>query len=205
MKAHTFTDTRILIIHGRKSHCGCICVCGRWCGFQIFPISVSVKCSVPNYASQQCFLEVTNFGRAQRCYSKDEVCHPVRWGTVRHSLNMSSVCSTILRHVSMCIIGLLQRISNTVMASCIGPSELVLLSSLAEVVVYLPSKDIVGNDVSPWIFLIWMIFLRHESVHTFGLPRDFRYCAYLSLCSSDSCVRVCVCICIRLYVTPIVS
>jgi hypothetical protein len=191
MKAHTFTDTRMLIIHGRKSHCGCICVCGRWCGFQIFPISVSVKCSVPNYASQQCFLEVTNFGRAQRCYSKDEVCHPVRWGTVRHSLNMSSVCSTILRHVSMCIIGLLQRISNTVMASCIGPSELVLLSSLAEVVVYLPSKDIVGNDVSPWIFLIWMIFWDMKvSTHS-GYP-GISGIALISPYAPQTVVCVCV-------------
>jgi hypothetical protein len=64
MKAHTFTDTRILNIHVTKSHCGCICVHGRWSGFQIFPVSVSVKCSVPNNASQQCFPEFTNFGLA---------------------------------------------------------------------------------------------------------------------------------------------
>jgi nitrate reductase gamma subunit len=70
MKAHTFTETRILNIHGTKSHCGCICVFGRWCGFQIFPISVSVQCSVPNNASQQCFTEFTNFGMDQRCYSE---------------------------------------------------------------------------------------------------------------------------------------
>jgi hypothetical protein len=36
-----------------------------------------------------------------------------------------------------------------------------------KVVVYLPSKDIAGNDVTSWIFLSWMIILRHESVHTF--------------------------------------
>jgi hypothetical protein len=36
MKAHTFTDTRILNIHGTKSRCGCICVCGRWDGFKYF-------------------------------------------------------------------------------------------------------------------------------------------------------------------------
>jgi hypothetical protein len=44
-----------------------------WCGFQIFPISVTVKNSVPNNASQQCFPEVTNFGMAQCCYSKDQL------------------------------------------------------------------------------------------------------------------------------------
>jgi hypothetical protein len=73
MKAHTFTDTTILNIHGNKSHWVCICVCGRWCGFQIFPVSVCIKCTVLNNASQQCFLEVTNFGMAQRCYSKDQL------------------------------------------------------------------------------------------------------------------------------------
>jgi len=45
---------------------------------QIFPVSVSVKCSVPNNASHQCFLEVTNFGMTQRCSSKDQQLHPVR-------------------------------------------------------------------------------------------------------------------------------
>jgi hypothetical protein len=57
MKAYTFTDTSILNIHGTKSHFGCIRVCGCWCDFQIFPVSMSVKCSVPNNASQQCFLK----------------------------------------------------------------------------------------------------------------------------------------------------
>jgi hypothetical protein len=52
MKGHTFTDTKILNIHGTKSHCGCDCVCGRWCGFKLFPESVSVKCSVSNNASK---------------------------------------------------------------------------------------------------------------------------------------------------------
>jgi hypothetical protein len=73
MKVHTFIDNRILNIHGTKSLCGCICVCGRWCDFQVFHVSVSGKCSVPNNASQQCFLEVTNFGMAPGCYSKDQV------------------------------------------------------------------------------------------------------------------------------------
>jgi hypothetical protein len=50
-----FTDTWILNIHGTKSHCGCICVCGCWGGFKIFFVSMSVKCSIPNNASQQCF------------------------------------------------------------------------------------------------------------------------------------------------------
>jgi hypothetical protein len=62
MKAHTFTDTTILNVHGSMSHCGYNCVCDRWCAFKIFPVSVSVKFSVPNYASQQCFPEVTTLG-----------------------------------------------------------------------------------------------------------------------------------------------
>jgi hypothetical protein len=77
MKAHTFTGTKIVNIHAAKSHCGSICVCGCWCGFQIFPISVSVKCSVPSNASQQCFPEVTNFSMAQRSYLKDQLSEPV--------------------------------------------------------------------------------------------------------------------------------
>jgi hypothetical protein len=121
---------RILNIHGTKWHSGCICVCSRWWGFQIFPVSVSVKCSVPNKSSQQCFPQVTNFGIAQSCYSKDQKWQPVRWGNVQHSLNMSSICSKILRHGSTCIISLLQMISITVMASRIDSGELVLISSL---------------------------------------------------------------------------
>jgi hypothetical protein len=73
MKAYTFTDTRIPNIHGTNSHCGCTCVCGRWGGFKIFPVSVSVKRSVPYNASQQWFPEDTNFGMAQHCYSKDQL------------------------------------------------------------------------------------------------------------------------------------
>jgi hypothetical protein len=52
-----------------------------------------------------------------------------------------------------------------------------------KVVVYLPSKDIVGHDVTLRIFLSWMIILRHEIVHTFMQPRHFSYCAYLTSCS----------------------
>jgi hypothetical protein len=73
MKAHTFTDTRILNIYRTKSHCGCSSVCGCRGDFKVFPGSVSVQFSVPNKASQQCFPELTNFGMAQRCYSKDQV------------------------------------------------------------------------------------------------------------------------------------
>jgi hypothetical protein len=66
-----------------------------------------------------------------------------------------------------------------------------------KVVVYLPSKDIVGKDVTSYIFLSWMIILSHESVPTFGKPRDFTYCAYLSSCSQDIGVCVCVCFCMH--------
>jgi hypothetical protein len=43
MKAHIFTDTRLLNINGTKSNCGCICVCVPWYGFKIFSVSVCVK------------------------------------------------------------------------------------------------------------------------------------------------------------------
>jgi hypothetical protein len=52
-----------------------------------------------------------------------------------------------------------------------------------KVVVYLPSKDIVRNDVTSCIFLSWIMVLRHESVHIFGQLQDFSYCAYVSSCS----------------------
>jgi hypothetical protein len=54
------------------------------------------------------------------------------------------------------------------------------------VVIYHPSKDIFGNDVTSCIFLSWiswMIILIHESVCTFGQSREFSYCPYLSSCS----------------------
>jgi hypothetical protein len=50
------------------------------------------------------------------------------------------------------------------------------------VVVHLPSKDIVGNDVTSCFFVCLMINLRHDSVHTFRQLLDFSYCAYLSSC-----------------------
>jgi hypothetical protein len=117
---------------------------------------------------------------AQRWYSKDQLWQPLRWGNVQHSLNMSSVCSKILRHVSMCIIGFLQIISTTVMASRTDSGELVRVSFGPMVVVYLLSKDIVGNNVTSCIFLIWMNILRHGNVRTCGQPRDFCYGVYLS-------------------------
>jgi hypothetical protein len=51
-----------------------------------------------------------------------------------------------------------------------------------KVVVYLPSKDIIGNDITSCIFLSWTIILRQECVCTFGQPWDFSYYAYLSSC-----------------------
>jgi hypothetical protein len=93
--------------------------------------SLCLKCYVPNNASQQWFLEVNSFSVAQGYYSKDQLWQPFRWGNVQHSLNMSSVCWKILRHVWLCKIGLLQMISITVMASRINSGELVLISLLA--------------------------------------------------------------------------
>jgi hypothetical protein len=43
IKAHVFTDTRILNIYRTKSHRCCSCVCGRRGDFKIFPGSVSVN------------------------------------------------------------------------------------------------------------------------------------------------------------------
>jgi hypothetical protein len=75
---------------------------------------------------------------------------------------------------------LLQMISITLMASCIDSGELGAYFFIGlKVVVYLPSKYIVGDDVTTSIFLSWMIILRHESVSTFGPPWDSSYCAII--------------------------
>jgi hypothetical protein len=52
MKTHTFGDTRTLNFRGNKSCCECIGVCGCCCGLKVFPLSLSVKCSVSKNGSQ---------------------------------------------------------------------------------------------------------------------------------------------------------
>jgi hypothetical protein len=80
MKAQKFTYFKIVNIHGIQPLFRCICVWGCGGGCKIFPGSVSVRYCVPNLASKECFLEVTNFG----------------------------FCSTLLFHMS-CVINCLKR------------------------------------------------------------------------------------------------
>jgi hypothetical protein len=63
------------------------------------------------------------------------------------------------------------------------------------VLVYLPSKDIVGNDVTSCIFLSWMIILRYESVCTFRQPW---ISAIVHVSPHASRTRVCVSVCVCL-------
>jgi hypothetical protein len=67
MKAHIFTDTRILNFHGTKSHCGCIGVVSRYF------LLVCLLYALFQTMHVRCFLEVTYFCMAQRLYSKDQV------------------------------------------------------------------------------------------------------------------------------------
>jgi hypothetical protein len=171
MKAHTFTDTRIQNVHGSKSHCGFICVCGHWCGFQIFPLSVPIKCSVPNNASQQSFLEshIFQYGsklllkrsgmttcQVRKCtafiefvqykFEDHETCIHVHHWLATNDFNYSDAFTHRLLWICAYIyIGL-------------------------KAVQYFPSKDIVGNGVTSCIFYVFM------------KPWDFSYCNYLSSC-----------------------
>jgi hypothetical protein len=182
MKAHTFTDTRILNVHRTKSQCECICVHGFWCGFKIFPVTVSVKWCVPNNASLQCFREVTNFGMAQLCSSKvscdnlsGEEMHRIHWifpVYIRTSWDMYE-CARLACYKCF-------NYSDGFMHILWWISAYFFIG--LKVVVYLPSKDIVGNDVTSRIFVCSMIILRHESVCTFRQPLNFIYYAYLSSC-----------------------
>jgi hypothetical protein len=134
--------------------------------------------AVPSNASQQCFPEVTNFLMAQPCYSKVQLGQPVRWGNVQHSLNMSSVCLKILRHVSMCIIIFLKMISITVLASCIASGELVLHWPKGG------SIPIFQGHCWKWCHFMYFsklddYFETWKCLHIL-VNTDFSYCTYLS-------------------------
>jgi hypothetical protein len=190
----------MLNIHGTNSQCGCICACGRWCGFKIFPVSVSVKCSVPNNASLRCIPEVTNFAIARSCYSKDQLWQPVRWGNVQHSLNMSSVFSLVFRLVSTCIIGLLQMILITVMASRIDSFELVLIFSLTW------RGSIPSLQGHCWKWCHFMYFSKlddsfeiRKCPHIQATPGFHLLPLSLLMLLGLECVCVCVCVCVCMH------
>jgi hypothetical protein len=65
------------------------------------------------------------------------------------------------------------------------------------VVLYLPSKDIVGNDVSSCIFLSWMIILRLKVSAHLGNPA-ISAIVLISPHASRTGVCVCVCVCVCL-------
>jgi hypothetical protein len=67
-----------------------------------------------------------------------------------------------------------------------------------KVVVYLPSKDIVRNDVSSCIFLSWIMILRHESVDIFRQP-GISSIALISPHASRTGVCVYGCLCVFAY------
>jgi hypothetical protein len=72
------------------------------------------------------------------------------------------------------------------------------------VLVYLPSKDIVGNDVTSCIFISLMIILRHEVSEHSGNP-GISAIALMSPHAPRTGVRLCVYICIRVCIIPIMS
>jgi hypothetical protein len=157
-------------------------VCGLWCGFKIFPVTVSVKWSVPNNASQQCFQKITNFGMAQVVIPKSAVttCQ------VRKCTVFIEYVQCIFKHLETCMNVQDLLAINDFIYSDGFTHTLWWISAYffigLNVVVHLPSKDIVGNDVTSCFFVCLMINLRHDSVHTFRQLLDFSYCAYLSSC-----------------------
>jgi hypothetical protein len=144
------------------------------------------------------FLEVTNFGMAQRCYSKDQLWLPVRWDNVQHSLNMSPLGPNSSDMYPCVSLGYSNDFNYsdgfTHRLSCISAYFFIGL----EVIVYLPSKDIVGNDVTSGIFLSWMVIWNLKvSAHT-GIPR-ISAIAIISPHASGKWVCVCVCACVCVY------
>jgi hypothetical protein len=61
LKPRNSLTPEYLIFMGHSHSLG-VFVCGHMGGCKLFPVSVSVRYSVPDNASQQCFLEVSNFG-----------------------------------------------------------------------------------------------------------------------------------------------
>jgi hypothetical protein len=130
MKAQKFTYSKIVNIHGIRPLCVCVCVCRHMCGCKIFPGSVSFRYSVPNDDSQECFLEVSNFGFCSTLlFHRSTLINYLRRKYL--ALNMPSVCPAIMMHVSTCIIFLLDMISVQVIASCTVFGGLDFSSSLA--------------------------------------------------------------------------
>jgi hypothetical protein len=142
MKAQKFTYTKILNIHGSQPLCGWVCVWECMGGWKIFPASVSVRYFVPNHASQEWFLEVSNFGFCLALlFCRSRVLN-ILGGNIQHLLNMPSVGPSVMIHVSMWIIDLLEMISMQVLTSGTDSGGLGFTCSL---VVCLPSNNFGGK------------------------------------------------------------
>jgi hypothetical protein len=130
MKAQKFTSSKIVNIHGTQPFSVCVCVCRHVCYCKTFPGSVSFRYSVPNNASQECFLEVSNFGFCSTLlFRRSTLINYLRRKC--SALNMPSVCLAIMMHVSTCIISLLDMISIQVITSGTVFGGLDFSSSLA--------------------------------------------------------------------------
>jgi hypothetical protein len=143
---------------------------------------------------------------AQHCYSKEQLWQPIRWGNVQHSLNMSSVCSKILRHVSMCIIALLQMISIAVIPSCIDSDELMLISHWPK------GGSIPSFQGHCWKWCHFMYFSKlHNYFETWKYLQFQAFLGFQLLFASllmlleQGCVCLCVCMCMHMSVCNTLS
>jgi hypothetical protein len=172
MKAHTFPDTRILNIHGTKSHCRVfVCVAtGVVSKYFLFLclLNAVFQLTQVNNASRKSLISVWLNVAIPKISSMLLFPDNLSGRNVQHSLNMSIASLMILSHISLCIIGFLEMTSIIVMASRIDWWISAYFFMGLKVVVYLPSKDIAGNDVTSCIVLSWMNILRHECVRKFG-------------------------------------
>jgi hypothetical protein len=187
MKAHTYTDTRMLNVHG-TNHAVVVFVCVA-AGvvskyflflcllnalFQIMQVSnASWKSLISvwlNVAIPKIRCDTLS---GEEMYSIHWIC-PVLFEVLETCIHVHHWLATNDFHYSD---GFTDRIWWISAYFFIG----------VKVVVQLPSKDIDGKD-----FTSWMIILRNEIVGTFGLSQDFSVCAYLSSCSQDRGVCLCL-------------
>jgi hypothetical protein len=170
-----------------------------WYGFKVFPVSLSFKCSVSKNASQHSsrkslilvWLKVAipkiscdNLS-GEEMYSIHWIC-PV---CVPRSSDIypcaSLACSNDFNYSD----GFVHRLWWISADFFIG----------LKVVVYIPSKDIVGNDVTSWIFVSeWLFWDMKVSTHSSN-PGISAIGLISPHASRQGCVCVCVCVCVFVY------
>jgi hypothetical protein len=141
-------------------------VCRHVCGCKIFPVSVSVRPSVPNNGSQQCFLEVTQFGFVSAL---------VFWRSAVTNCLVKKYSAFI--EYSQCMSGYLDTCVNV--HHCLAWNDFnssdgfrhrlwwirVYVFICINVITYLLSKNIGGNNATSSVLLIWCFFKYWRCLH----------------------------------------